>query len=277
MRVVNLLKPKNTMKKITYLLMVLCVALIAQSCEKEPESPVVPENPAEVLGGGDVANAMEFYGLWTRTSNSTYVTGPLVSNWEWRFYENGYSLRSIETYEGDKLLSLNREPIDYKFEDGKLCMKGYHESDDAWMEWDYSIEDDTLTLSTEYEGESIVWIFTRTEDADAKLVGCWDRAYTDANGRRVERHYKFHTPTYGDVYDVVYEDSGSAKVNHLFDFRYRIEGNKIVYKRLYTGYVPTEYRMNYRLVGTKLYLQEGNGQEMMYSNFYEENNLPFRP
>ena len=266
------------MKKITYLLMVLCLALVAQACEKEPESPVVPEDPTEVLGSEDAVKVKEFYGLWTRTSNSTYVTGPLVSNWEWRFYENGYSLRNIETYEGDRLLSLNREPIDYKFEDGKFCVKGYRESDDAWLEWDYSIEGDTLTLSIEYEGESIVWIFTRTEDADAKLVGCWDSAYTDASGNRVERHYKFHTPTYGDVYDIVYSDSGSTTTNFLYDFRYTIEGDKIVFKRLYTGSMPAESSMFYRLEGTKLYLSESsNGEETMYSNFYKENNIPFRP
>ena len=33
----------------------------------------------------------------------------------------------------------------------------------------------------------------------------------------------------------------------------------------------------YRLEGTKLYLSEGNGGETMYSNFYKENNIPFRP
>ena len=76
---------------------------------------------------------------------------------------------------------------------------------------------------------------------------------------------------------MVYDGSGSSKVNFLYEFRYRIEGDKIVFKRLNTGYALTEYSIAYRLEGTKLYLSEGNGGETMYSNFYNENNIPLRP
>ena len=102
------------MRKITYLLMVLAVAFIAVSCEKEPlqqfnesrsQKDVVPEAEDAVLE--------QLYGLWTRVSESE---GSYKSMWEWRFYEDGYSLRHIETYEGDRLMGLNGGRIDYKLE-----------------------------------------------------------------------------------------------------------------------------------------------------------------
>lgn len=261
------------MKKITYLLMVLAVAFIAVSCEKEPLQQFNESRSQEqVVPGAEDAVLEQLYGLWTRVSESE---GSYKSMWEWRFNEDGYSLRHIETYEGDRLMGLNGGRIDYKLENGKLYIKSYHY--DEWTAWDYTILGDTLTLSTESDGGSIVWTFVRTVDADARLVGCWDAPYENGNGHRVERHYQFHTPTYGSVYDMVYDGSGSSKVNFLYEFRYRIEGDKIVFKRLNTGYALTEYSIAYRLEGTKLYLSEGNGGETMYSNFYEENNIPFRP
>ena len=268
------------MRKITYLLMVLAVAFIAVSCEKEPlrqptdcpgQDEVVPGED-EVVSGEDEVALKQLYGFWTRTIESEDT----ITNMEWRFYEDGYSLRMRESYEGDRLLSLSRGRYDYKFEDGKFYVKEYH--DDEWTAWDYTILEDSLTLSRESDGGSIVWTFVRTVDADARLVGCWDAPYENGNGGRVEHHYKFHTPTYGNVYDVVYDDSGSSKVNFLYDFRYRIEGDKIVFNRYTnTGYALPEYSVTYRLAGTKLYLSEGNGGETMYSNFYKENNIPFRP
>lgn len=186
------------MKKITYLLMVLAVAFIAVSCEKEPlrqhaEGPgqdeVVPEEDEVVLE--------QLYGFWTRTVESEDT----ITNMEWRFYEDGYSLRMRESYEGDRLLSFSSGRYDYKFEDGKFYVKEYR--DDEWGAWDYTILGDSLTLSRESDGNSIVWTFVRTEDANDILVGCWDSSYTNGSGHRVEHHYKFHTPTYGSVYDMV--------------------------------------------------------------------------
>lgn len=268
------------MRKITYLLMVLAVAFIAVSCEKEPlrqptdgpsQDEVVPGED-EVVPGEDEVVLKQLYGFWTRTVESEDT----ITNMEWRFYEDGYSLRMRESYEGDRLLSFSSGCYDYKFEDGKFYVMEYR--DDEWDAWDYTILGDSLTLSRESDGNSIVWTFVRTEDASDKLVGCWDSSYTNGNGHRVEHHYKFHTPTYGSVYDIVYDGSGSSKENFLYEFRYRIEGDKIVFKRFSdTGYALPEYSIAYRLEGTKLYLSEGNGGETMYSNFYKENNIPFRP
>ena len=260
------------MKKITYLLMVLAVAFIAVSCEKEPHrQPAEGPGQDEVVPGEDEVALEQLYGFWTRTVESEDT----ITNMEWRFYEDGYSLRMRESYEGDRLLSFSSGRYDYKFEDGKFYVKEYR--DDEWGVWDYTILGDSLTLSRESDGNSIVWRFVRTEDANDILVGCWDSSYTNGNGDRVEHHYKFHTPTYGSVYDIVYDGSGSSKVNFLYEFRYRIEGNKIVFKRYSTtGYALPEYSIAYRLEGTKLYLSEGGG-ETMYSNFYKENNIPFRP
>ena len=134
-------------------------------------------------------------------------------------------------------------------------------------------------ITTDYDGEVVKWSFTRTEDADDRLVGCWDAATVDASGGRVERHYKFATPTYGDVYEMVYDQRGvCTDTRFLYDFRYTISGDRIQFKMLVGGTDGVIFNKYFRLEGTKLYLRDKvNGEEVMYSNFYEENGLPFHP
>ncbi len=265
------------MKKFRCLLMMLAVAAVALSCEKEPVAPSVdPVNPGESSGQpeNDVEIA-EFLGLWTRTVNydESHHYFATHCNWEWRFYEDGRSLRWVGDYRDDVLTSLSSGPILYKVEYGKLYLKAYHDDDD-WTEWDYLFEDDTLTLSREHEGKSIVWTFTKTEDADDRLVGDWSAIVSNgANGELIERHYSFHTPMYGSIYEITYNAAGTKSLGEkmLGTFRYKFDASSI---SMYDG---CAYNFTYRLAGTKLYLSCNGGEEIMFSNFDAEHGIPFHP
>ena len=264
------------MRKLRCLLMMLAVAVVALSCEKEPVAPSVdpvssgessgqPENDVEIT---------EFLGLWTRSVNydESYHYFATHSNWEWRFYENGRSRRWLGAYNDDVMVSADSSIFLYKVEDGKLYLQYYSEED--WTAWDYSIEGDTLTLSLEDEGETTVLTFVKTEDADDKLVGDWSAIDRQGlNGELIERHYQFVTPTYGFVYEITYNSTGTASLGEriLGDFRYTIDGNRL---SLFDGFWGN---FTFRVEGTKLYLSSYGGDEVMYSNFKAENGIPFIP
>ena len=78
---------------------------------------------------------------------------------------------------------------------------------------------------------------------------------------------------------MVYDQRGvCTDTRFLYDFRYTISGDRIQFKKLVCGTDGVIFNKYFRLEGTKLYLRDkANGEEVMYSNFYEENGLPFRP
>ena len=220
-------------------------------------------------------------GLWTRSVESEgyygAFYGAMRQDAELRLYEEGRGQMFQEFFTDGVLSSWSRAALSYRIEDGILYIGGPHGED--VIAWNYTLLGDALTLTTDYEGEVVKWSFTRTEDADDRLVGCWDAATVDASGNRVERHYKFATPTYGDVYEMVYDQRGACiDTRFLYDFRYTISGDRIQFKKLVGGTDGLPFTKYFRLEGTKLYLRDkANGEEVMYSNFYEENGLPFRP
>ena len=217
-------------------------------------------------------------GLWTRSvEGEDAFYGAMRQDAELRFYEEGRGQMFQEFFTDGVLSSWSRAALSYRIEDGILYIGGPHGED--VIAWNYTLLGDALTLTTDYEGEVVKWSFTRTEDADDRLVGCWDAATVDASGGRVERHYQFATPTYGDVYEMVYDQRGVCiDTRFLYDFRYTISGDCIQFKKLVGGTDGVIFNKYFRLEGTKLYLRDKvNGEEVMYSNFYEENGLPFRP
>lgn len=270
------------MKKYAKLLLMLAVVGVAMSCEKETDHGYEQSQPVVIDPEVEVAKAetAKFYGLWVRTVNypEGYNYNHTHCNWEWRFNEDGTSYLWRGKYKGDCWNGLSSGRVVYEVKDGKFRW-AYYGDDEEMMEWDYVFEGDTLTISREYEGEDIVWTFEKSEDADDKLVGCWDAIVgRGPNGEYIERHYKFHTPTYGSSYDVTYNSTGTASqdVQHRGDFRYRIDGDCISF--FYFGGIDYSTKLYYRLVGTKLYLRTSpSGEEVMYSNFYAENGIPFRP
>lgn len=266
------------MKRFYYLLLLLFVAGGVASCEKDyqPQRQPAPEPEVQMS-----AEERAMLGLWTRSVESEgyygAIYGAMRQDAELRLYEEGRGQMMQEFYTDGVLSSWSRGALSYRIEDGILYIGGPHGED--VVAWNYTLLGDTLTLTTDNDGEVIKWSFTRTEDADDRLVGCWDAATVDASGGRVERHYKFATPTYGDVYEMVYDQRGACiDTRFLYDFRYTISGDCIQFKKLVCGTDGVIFNKYFRLEGTKLYLRDKvNGEEVMYSNFYEENGLPFRP
>lgn len=269
------------MRKIAYLLMVLMVAFIAASCEREAfDNKELDTDILDPEIESAEAEVAKFYGLWTRTTNypEEYHFYMTRSDWEWRFYESGRSKRWIGEYKGDVLSGFTSNIFLYELKDDQLIVKSYYaESDDDVIAFDYSFSGDELTLSTVYEGETIVWSFTKTEDKDDRLVGDWSAIIRrGSNDEYIERHYAFETPTYGHIYEVTYNSTGTSSLGtqELGTFRYYVEGDTIYISPYGSdGYSPYFY---YRLEGTKLYLRTSrSGEEVMYSNFKAENNIPY--
>ena len=263
------------MKRFYYLLLLLFVAGGVASCQKDyqPQRQPAPEPEVQMS-----AEERAMLGLWARSVESEDVYyGAMRQDAELRLYEEGRGQMLQEFYTDGVLSSWSRGALSYRIEDGILYIGGPHGED--VVAWNYTLLGDTLTLTTDYDGEVVKWSFTRTEDADDRLVGCWDAATVDASGGRVERHYKFATPTYGDVYEMVYDQRGvCTDTRFLYDFRYTISGDRIQFKMLVGGTDGVIFNKYFRLEGTKLYLRDKvNGEEVMYSNFYEENGLPFHP
>lgn len=262
------------------MLLLLFVAGGVASCEKDyqPQPQPQPEPEPEVQMS---AEERALLGLWTRSVESEgyygAIYGAMRQDAELRLYEEGRGQMFQEFFTDGVLSSWSRAALSYRIEDGILYIGGPHGED--VIAWNYTLLGDALTLTTDYEGEVVKWSFTRTEDADDRLVGCWDAATVDASGGRVERHYQFATPTYGDVYEMVYDQRGACiETRFLYDFRYTISGDCIQFKKLVGGTDGVIFNKYFRLEGTKLYLRDKvNGEEVMYSNFYEENGLPFRP
>lgn len=257
------------------MLLLLFVAGGVASCQKDyqPQRQPAPEPEVQMS-----AEERAMLGLWTRSvEGEDAFYGAMRQDAELRFYEEGRGQMFQEFFTDGVLSSWSRAALSYRIEDGILYIGGPHGED--VIAWNYTLLGDALTLTTDYEGEVVKWSFTRTEDADDRLVGCWDAATVDASGGRVERHYQFATPTYGDVYEMVYDQRGVCiDTRFLYDFRYTISGDCIQFKKLVGGTDGVIFNKYFRLEGTKLYLRDKvNGEEVMYSNFYEENGLPFRP
>lgn len=270
------------MKKSIFLLLMLAAVSVAVSCEKEPAPFYQPEQTSINPEVEEItAETAKFYGLWTRHVEYTNDMFCTHADWEWRFYDNGRCNRWVGQYNQSRIVGFSSSIIDYEVRDGKLylCFNGGPDEQQDWDEWDYEFQgDDMLVLSCEYEGESIVWQFVRTEDADDQLVGDWSAIVgRGVNDEYIERHYSFTTPTYGYVYEITYNSTGTQSLGHkmIGDFRYVIDGNMIIA----TGYGdPYSYsdKLYFRVSGTKLYLSHREGEnEVMYSNFKAENNIPY--
>lgn len=270
------------MKKSIFLLLMLAAVSVAVSCEKEPAPFEQPEQTSINPEVEEItAETAKFYGLWTRHVEYTNDMFCTHADWEWRFYDNGRCNLWVGQYDQSRIVGVSSSIIDYEVRDGKLylCFNGGPDEQQDWDELDYEFQgDDMLVLSCEYEGESIVWQFVRTEDADDQLVGDWSAIVgRGVNDEYIERHYSFTTPTYGYVYEITYNSTGTQSLGHkmIGDFRYVIDGNMIIA----TGYGnPYSYsdKLYFRVSGTKLYLSHREGEnEVMYSNFKAENNIPY--
>ena len=270
------------MKKSIFLLLMLAAVSVAVSCEKEPAPFYQPEQTSINPEVEEItAETAKFYGLWTRHVEYTNDMFCTHADWEWRFYDNGRCNRWVGQYDQSRIVGFSSSIIDYEVRDGKLYLRfnGGPDEQQDWDELDYEFQgDDMLVLSCEYEGESIVWQFVRTEDADDQLVGDWSAIVgRGVNDEYIERHYSFTTPTYGYVYEITYNSTGTQSLGHkmIGDFRYVIDGNMIIA----TGYGnPYSYsdKLYFRVSGTKLYLSHREGEnEVMYSNFKAENNIPY--
>ena len=251
------------MKKVLFMMLMLAMAGVASSCEKEPES-YVPENNTELENNketagenykGEIGEKEAFLGLWRRTAESGIQQVGVISKREyyWRFYEDGTGHLSIDDYDYDDVISgYSRSYFSYRVEGNVLYVLLGRETEE--VVWDYWFEGEELHLIARDDEEKFEYVFTKTADASNKFVGDWMRV-TYVDGKRVDKHFKFRTPGDGETYESKYNEAGAHEgLTRGRLFNYTFDKNKIYISYICSGGGEVTYY--YKLDGKFLYLSK---------------------
>ena len=252
------------MKKSLFMLLMLAVAGMAASCERE-----MVNRPNE-NGGNKTSNAEEntnatemakFVGCWEYISVADEIDQlHSQTDYVFYFYENGNGYLTIDGYDQmGQINSITRNSLTYWVKSEKLYVQ-YGNS--TPIEWEYRFQDNTLTMRSTLDGDTFV--FTKTEDGDMRFIGDWS---TTQNGgdKYYDNHIKFVTPRDGFTYYNVYDNPNAAPVegpSQMVWFKYSTEGDMLIMTNIDSATSSKKY---YRFGGGKLYLSDENGNETCYS------------
>ena len=252
------------MKKSLFMLLMLAVAGMAASCERE-----MVNRPNE-NGGNKTSNAEEntnatemakFVGCWEYISVADEIDQlHSQTDYVFYFYENGNGYLTIDGYDQmGQINSITRNSLTYWVKSEKLYVQ-YGNS--TPIEWEYRFQDNTLTMRSTLNGDTFV--FTKTKDDDMRFLGDWS---TTQNGgdKYYDNHIKFVTPKDGFTYYNVYDNPNAAPVegpSQMVWFKYSTEGDMLIMTNIDSATSSKKY---YRFEGGKLYLSDENGNETCYS------------
>ena len=258
------------MKKSLFMLLMLAVAGMAASCERE-----MVNRPNE-NGGNKTSNAEEntnatemakFVGCWEYISVADEIDQlHSQTDYVFYFYENGNGYLTIDGYDQmGQINSITRNSLTYWVKSEKLYVQ-YGNS--TPIEWEYRFQDNTLTMRSTLNGDTFV--FTKTKDDDMRFLGDWS---TTQNGgdKYYDNHIKFVTPKDGFTYYNVYDNPNAAPVegpSQMVWFKYSTEGDMLIMTNIDSATSSKKY---YRFEGGKLYLSNTkDGNETCYSKIKKE-------
>jgi hypothetical protein len=237
------------MKKSLFMVLMLAMAGVVSSCEKDPVSGVDPN--AEISNVKNDESIAEFVGLWMRKA---YTEGIGKSEYAWRFYEDKTGFLSVDQYNLDEEINgFTRIAFTYRVENGRLYMR--YQGDVSDIVWDYHFMESSLHVKSDMDEMGVEYVFFKTEDASDELMGDWYYTTKSSDGRRVDSHLKFYTPMDGCTYDVVYTKDGTSIAERPYptELKYRFDGEKVYMTRITSaGNVVEEYY--YKMVGNNLYM-----------------------
>ena len=253
------------MKKSLFMVLVLAVAGVAMSCEKDVIDRT-NENEANretnVVEKGDATEMAKFVGCWEYISVADEID-QLHSHTDYvfYFYENGDGYLTIDAYDkADLVRSMTRNSLTYWVKNEKLYV---NYGDDDPVEWEYRFQDNTLTMRSTLDGDTFV--FTKTEDDDMRFLGDWSTTRKSGD-KYYDDHIKFVTPRDGFTYYSVYDNPNAAPVegpSQMVWFKYSSEDDMLIITNIDSA---TSTKMYYRFEGGKLYLSnEKGGVESCYS------------
>lgn len=253
------------MKEYAKLLLMLAVASVAISCEKDVIGGT-NENEANretnVVEKSDATEMAKFIGCWEYISIADEIDQlHSQTDYVFYFYENGDGYLTIDAYDkADLVRSMTRNSLTYWVKNEKLYV---NYGDDDPVEWEYRFQDNTLTMRSTLDGDTFV--FTKIKDDDMRFLGDWSTTRKSGD-KYYDDHIQFVTPRDGFTYYNVYDNPNAAPIegpSYIVWFKYSSDGDMLIMKNL-NSTTPT--KKFYRFEGGKLYLSNSkDGIETCYS------------
>ena len=253
------------MKKSLFILLMLAVAGVAMSCEKEV-APNKPENetPSDVQQNVSTINN-DIVGLWVKEGEINNQLGDFVYESTFRFWEDGTGYRTTDEYEvsSGRHMSMTRCGLTYECEGDILRIT--YTSEEA-QETKYSVESNTVIFYVdEAEGGTIV--YHKKPDADRRFLGDWSTMRAEGE-YYYDDHIKFVTPTDCFMYHNKYDNPTAAPIegpSHPVWYKYTFDDDAL-YLTSAENMNATPIKKYYRFAGDKLYLSNTkDGIETCYS------------
>ena len=256
------------MKKSLFMLLMLAVAGMAASCEREfvnannetggqTNSTVAEENNAE--------EAKKFVGCWTLTVEAN-PNSQMSSHSDYMYYfeENGSGYRTMDGYNKEEVISyISRESITYWVKGGNLWIQYSGSEPD---EWEYKFSDNTLSLHRCGSDSDNIKVYTRVDEADSRFIGDWSTT-TQYGEYYYDEHIKFVTPMDFFTYSSKYSNPSMPPIegpSHPIWYKYTSDDNAVYITNVENSNA-TPSKKYYRFEGGKLYLSDENGNETCYS------------
>ena len=246
------------MKKSLFMLLMLAVAGVTVSCEREMVNRPNENGVNKASNSEENTNATEmakFVGCWEYISIADEIDQlHSQTDYVFYFYENGDGYLTIDAYDkADLVRSMTRNSLTYWVKNEKLYV---NYGDDDPIEWEYRFQDNTLTMRSTLDGDTFV--FTKTKDDDMRFLGDWS---TMRNGgdKYYDDHIKFVTPKDGFTYYNVYDNPNAAPIgepSYPQWFKYSTEGDMLIMTNIDSATSSKKY---YRFEDGKLYLSNDKG------------------
>ena len=254
------------MKKSLFMLLMLAVAGVTVSCEREMVNRPNENGVNKTSNAEENTNATEmvkFVGCWEYISIADEIDQlHSQTDYVFYFYENGDGYLTIDGYDQmGQINSITRNSLTYWVKNEKLYVQYGNSSP---IEWEYRFQDNTLIMRSDMDEYNNTYEFTKAEDGDMRFIGDWS---TMRNGgdKYYDDHIKFVTPKDGFTYYNVYDNPNAAPVegpSEMVWFKYSTEGDMLIMTNIDSATPTKKY---YRFEGGKLYLSDENGNETCYS------------
>ena len=253
------------MKKSLFILLMLAVAGVTMSCEKEvaPEKPM-EETPSNVQPNVNAVNS-DIVGLWLHEGEIDGPIGKLEYERAFRFEQDGSGYLTFDEYEvsSGRRISMSRGGLTYEC-DGDILRITY--TGEEAQETKYSVESNTVIFYVdEVEGGTIV--YHKKPDADRRFLGDWSTMRAEGD-YYYDDHIKFVTPTDCFMYHNKYDNPTAAPIegpSHPVWYKYTFDDDAL-YLTSAENMNATPIKKYYRFAGGKLYLSNSkDGIETCYS------------
>ena len=258
------------MKKSLFMLLMLAVAGVTMSCEKEV-APNKPENetPSDRQTNVSTVNS-NIVGLWVLEGEINDQLGDFVYESTFRFWEDGTGYHTTDEYEvsSGRHMSMTRCGLTYECE-GDILRITY--TGEEAQETKYSVESNTVIFYVD-EVESGMIVYHKKADADRRFLGDWSTMRNDG-AYYYDDHIKFVTPTDCFMYHNKYDNPMAAPIegpSHPVWYKYTFDDDAL-YLTSAENMNATPSKKYYRFAGDKLYMSNTKGGlETCYSTIKKE-------